>query len=323
MLTDSFNRRFNYLRLSITDACNFRCNYCLPDGYCTPPGNIPLSLPEIEAAVRAFAFSGTHKIRLTGGEPTLRKDLPEIIQCCKQVEGINTVALTTNGYRLHKDIDDYLNAGLDALNISLDSLRPDMFRLITGHNKLQQILKTIEQTLAKGLTRLKINAVLMQDFNYPELNHFLDWIKDTPVTLRFIELMQTGDNTDFYHRQHVNGQAIQIRLEQEGWLPIIRAADAGPALEYRHPDYAGNIGLIMPYSKDFCTTCNRLRLSSTGKLHLCLFADDNSDLRPFLLTESTEQLAARLQQRVYGKKAGHELASQNTGSTQHLAMLGG
>lgn len=323
MLTDRFNRRFTYLRLSVTDACNFRCNYCLPDGYCPTDSDRLLSLTEIAAVAKVFAHCGTRKIRITGGEPSLRKDLPAIIRSCKQTEGIETVALTSNGYRLHKDIDSYIDAGLDALNISIDSLRPAMFKLITGHDKLSQTLNAIESAIAKGLTRVKINAVLMQDFNRAELDSFLDWIKDTPVTLRFIELMQTGDNGAFYRAQHVSGQSVQQQLLANGWLQVYRGQDAGPALEYSHPDYAGNVGLIMPYSKDFCDSCNRLRLSSSGKLHLCLFADDNSDLRPYLLQESTEAVAERLHSLVLGKKASHYLEQQHTGATKHLAMLGG
>lgn len=327
MLIDQHNRRFSYLRLSVTDVCNFRCNYCLPDGYeaqgCKSQQTAPLSPKEIKALVKAFALNGTRKIRLTGGEPTLRKDLAEIIHICKTTPGIETVALTTNGYRLTKQLDDYIEAGLDALNLSADSLTPETFQLITGHDSLQEVFDSIDMALARGLTKVKLNAVLLKQYNVGELNRYLDFVKDLPITLRFIELMQTGDNHQFFNQQHVSGEQIQQQLLNTDWLPILRDANAGPALEYTHPDYAGNIGLIMPYSKNFCASCNRLRVSAQGNLHLCLFADDNSSLRPYLLTESSEQLAERLRNLVLGKQPQHLLQQGHSGSTRHLAMLGG
>ncbi len=323
MLTDQFQRRFNYLRLSITDVCNFRCNYCLPDGYCDEKQPDPLNVDEIHALVSAFAANGTRKVRITGGEPTLRKDLPEIIRTCKSVEGIQTVAMTSNGYRMTKQIDSILDAGLDSLNLSADSLQPDTFRLITGHDKLQQVLDTVDMAIARGIKSLKLNAVLLRQYNWQERQQFFDYVKHRPISLRFIELMRTGDNGDYFDQQHVRGTTLQQQLIDEHWVPVLKKADAGPAIEYAHPDYQGKIGLIMPYSKDFCASCNRLRVSSQGKLHLCLFADDNMDLRPYLLTESTTELAQRIQCLVHDKLAGHDLESGFTGATRHLAMLGG
>jgi len=323
MLTDQFQRRFSYLRLSVTDVCNFRCNYCLPDGYCDEKQPEPLSVDEIHALVSAFAANGTRKVRITGGEPTLRKDLADIIRCCKSVEGINTVAMTSNGYRMNKQIDQYLAAGLDSLNLSADSLRPEIFQLITGHDKLQQVLDTVDIAIKLGISSLKLNAVLLRQYNWQERQQFFDYVKNRPISLRFIELMKTGDNGAYFDQQHVRGSSLQQQLIDDDWVPVLKGADAGPAIEYAHPQYQGKIGLIMPYSKDFCASCNRLRVSSQGKLHLCLFADDNMDLRPYLLTESTQQLAQRIQHLVHQKLAGHELESGFSGATRHLAMLGG
>lgn len=323
MLQDQFNRRFSYLRLSVTDVCNFRCNYCLPDGYCAEDKPSPLNVSEIATLVKAFALNGTTKVRITGGEPTLRKDLAEIIKTCKSIEGIETVALTSNGYRLTKQLDDYIDAGLDHLNLSADSLNPSTFKLITGHDKVQEVLNAIDIAISRGIRKIKLNAVLLKEFNENELEFFLSYIKDKQVTVRFIELMQTGDNTEFFSKQHVRGSDIQKKLIANGWIQRIRESNAGPAIEYNHPEYQGGVGLIMPYSKDFCASCNRLRISSEGKLHLCLFADDNLDLRPHLLTESTEQLAERIRRLVLGKLATHQLDQGATGSTRHLAMLGG
>lgn len=323
MLVDQFNRRFTYLRLSITDTCNFRCNYCLPDGYCANDKDAPLNVEEISALIKAFALNGTRKVRITGGEPTLRKDLADIISACKRIEGIETVALTSNGYRLTKQIDSYIDAGLDHLNLSADSLRPSTFKLITGHDKLREVLDSIEIARSRGIRKIKLNAVLLKEFNHEELSMFMNFVRDKDISVRFIELMETGDNKPFFDQQHVRGEEIQNKLIREGWVQKIREPNAGPAIEFKHPDYAGNIGLIMPYSKDFCATCNRLRISSEGKLHLCLFADDNLDLRPYLLEESTEALAARIRSLVQNKFESHHLDQGATGSTRHLAMLGG
>lgn len=322
-LIDSYNRRFSYLRLSITDVCNFRCSYCLPDGYQCNSQTGFLQLPEIAAVVRAFALCGTRKIRLTGGEPTLRKDLPAIIAQCKNTPGIDQVALTTNGYRLRHQLASFLDAGLDALNISVDSLDPQSFQMITGHRKLGDILKAIDMALADGRTTVKLNAVLMREHNAHQLDQFLDFVRDTPITLRFIELMQTGDNGDFFRQQHTSGEQLMTQLLEQGWQQLERLPHAGPAIELSHPDYLGRIGLIMPYSKDFCSSCNRLRVSAQGNLHLCLFADSNASLRPHLLRESPAELAARLQQLVLGKAASHELHRGFSGMTTQLAMLGG
>ena len=325
MLVDQHNRRFTYLRLSITDVCNFRCNYCLPDGYSCEKNarEQPLTPQEIKKLAYAFALNGTQKIRITGGEPTLRKDLNDIIAICKSTPGINTVSLTSNGYRLSKQLDSYIDSGLDALNISADSLNADTFKLITGHNSLDEILKTIDLAIARGMKKIKVNTVLLKEYSYKELQSFLNFVKDLPITLRFIELMQTGDNQTFFEQQHVSGSTIQQMLLEQDWLQIIREPNAGPAVEYTHPDYAGNIGLIMPYSKNFCNSCNRLRVSADGNMHLCLFADDNAPLRPHLLSDSTDELAQRIRNNVLGKQQQHLLQEGYSGSTRHLAMLGG
>ncbi len=323
MLIDQYKRRFTYLRLSVTDQCNFRCNYCLPDGYCKTGKVDYLNLDEIAALVAAFAKAGTRKIRLTGGEPSLRKDLCDIIRICKQTPGIEKVALTTNGYHLDRQIDGFLEAGLDALNVSVDSLHPDSFRLITGHDKLNQVLRGIDLALEKGLGRVKLNAVLMKSFNAPQLDSFLDYVKYKPVSLRLIELMETGDNGEFFNAEHVNSQNIKQQLLADGWVTQARRPDDGPATEFVHPDYAGRFGLIMPYSKGFCDQCNRLRVTSLGNLGLCLFADNNLNLRPLLQTLDSRQLAGHLHQLLSGKKESHLLQQHNCGSTRNLSQYGG
>jgi cyclic pyranopterin phosphate synthase len=323
MLADNFGRRFYYLRLSITDVCNFRCNYCLPDGYACDHERDFLRLDEISRLAKGFADMGTEKIRITGGEPSLRKDLPEIINAVKQTQGIKTVALTSNGFKLPEHLPSWLDAGLDALNISIDSLDPRQFHAITGHNKLDTVLKGIDQGLSAGFTNIKVNTVLMRQYSGHEMQSFLDWVKDTPITLRFIELMQTGDNKAFFDQQHLKGQSIKEQLLNSGWQSVIKEKSAGPAQEFWHPDYAGKIGLIMPYSKDFCNSCNRLRVSSLGKLHLCLFADHGLNLRDYLQTDDVAPLQEQIKHLLGDKKATHFLKEGFTGATKHLAMLGG
>jgi len=323
MLTDNFGRRFSYLRLSITDVCNFSCTYCLPDGYqCDQPRDF-LSIPEIKRITKAFAELGTEKIRITGGEPALRKDLPEIIQICKETPGIKKVAITSNGFKLPEHLPLWLEAGIDAINISIDSLDPRQFLAITGHDKLKTILKGIDMAVADGRASVKVNTVLMREHSGKDIQSYLNWLKDTPITLRFIELMQTGDNKAFFDAQHVQGSRIKQNLILDGWLPVIQNKSAGPAQEFYHPDYQGKVGLIMPYSKDFCNTCNRLRISSSGKLHLCLFGEEGLSLREQLQSDDLEPLQAKILGLLGDKKATHYLHEKLTGATKHLAMLGG
>ncbi len=321
MLQDNYGRRFHYLRMSITDVCNFRCTYCLPDGYQSGDRSF-LSVNEIETVAKAFAGLGTSKIRITGGEPSLRKDLTDIIQVCASTKGINRVAMTSNGFRLEKDVEEWHQAGLDSLNISIDSFDPHMFYSITGHNKLDSILRGIDAALKLGV-EVKINAVLMKQYNAKEMSRFLNWVKTNPVTVRFIELMQTGDNASFFGENHVSGEPIKKNLLKQGWGQVVRDKASGPAQEFQHPDYKGRIGLIMPYSKDFCSTCNRLRISALGKLHLCLFSDSGIDLRPYMSNGDCVGLQHALVENLNNKKATHYLQQGLSGATTDLAMLGG
>ncbi len=322
MLQDTFGRRFHYLRLSITDVCNFRCTYCLPDGYqCDSDRNF-LSLAEIKTIAQAFAALGTSKIRLTGGEPSLRKDLPEIIAACAQTPGIENVVITTNGYRFPDIIDEWHAAGIGGINVSIDSLDPNVFSAITGADKLKAILAGIERASALGIP-VKINSVLMKGVNEHSLKQFQNWLKDTPVTLRFIELMETGLSHQFFKQHHVPGEPLKQQLLHEGWTRVVRGKSAGPAQEFQHPDYAGRIGLIMPYSKDFCDSCNRLRISATGKLHLCLFAEQGLSLREEIASGDQQALQHKITHMLNDKEVSHWLQDGFTGATKNLAMLGG
>ncbi|TKB51068.1 GTP 3',8-cyclase MoaA [Ferrimonas sediminicola] len=323
-LHDRFGREFHYLRLSITDACNFKCQYCLPDGY-RPDGKPRfMTLDEIRRVITAFAQVGTRKIRITGGEPTMRKDFSQVIELAANTPGVNTVATTTNGYRLAANAQRWFDLGLSQINVSLDSMDEGLFRQITGDGRQQLVLDGIEAALDAGYRRVKINVVLLKDLNAQQLPQFLDYIRRRPVDIRFIELMETGLGQDYFQKHHVSGQVIKQQLLAQGWREDPRGPDDGPAQNFIHPDYAGRIGLIMPYAKDFCATCNRLRVSSIGKLHLCLFTECGIELRDLLGHDDHQpQLIARLHEQLRLKGATHQLHQGLTGVTQHLASIGG
>ncbi|SEG27169.1 GTP 3',8-cyclase MoaA [Vibrio hangzhouensis] len=323
---DKFNRKFYYLRLSVTDVCNFKCTYCLPDGYKPPGQKRPafLTLPEIKRVVTAFADCGTSKVRITGGEPSLRKDFPQIIETIASTSGITKVATTTNGYRMAKQVDTWRQAGLTHINVSVDSLDPRMFHQITGENKFTEVMAGIDRAFEVGYEQVKVNVVLMKDLNAKELPAFLNWIKDRPIQLRFIELMQTGEMDDLFNKHHVSGVEIRNQLISNGWILKARANNDGPAQVFVHADYQGEIGLIMPYEKNFCESCNRLRVSAMGKLHLCLFGEHGIDLRDLLQADAQEAaLIERIQAQLQTKSVSHFLHDGNSGMTPHLASIGG
>ena len=325
LLSDSFGRQFPYLRLSITDACNFSCTYCLPNGYVkSETAQSHLSRDEIINLVSAFAELGTWKIRLTGGEPTLRRDLLAIVREIKAVPGIRKIALSTNGYRLKDQARDLFEAGVNALNVSIDSLDPERFEKLTGFSKLTEILEGIDTARAIGFTQVKVNAVLLAETCDAETALFLKWIKNVPVTVRFIELMPTGQNQEFFKSHHVQGSLLADRLKNEGWSNRPRLAADGPAQEFEHPDYTGRIGLITPYAKDFCQSCNRLRVTSQGDLRLCLFGEGGTSVRHFLQSPTQrddlkELISALLNQ----KEISHYLPEGRFGNNQTFSAMGG
>ncbi len=323
-LSDGFGRRFPYLRLSVTDVCNFKCAYCLPHGYKKADGPSFLTRPELTRLVKAFAGLGVWKIRLTGGEPTIREDFLELVQDIREIEGVKNMAFTTNGYRLPQRAAEYYAAGLRAINISVDSLQRENFHSITGHDRLLEVMEVVESSLEAGFESVKINTVLLKGMNDQELGDFVEFVKTRPISLRFIELMQTRDNRSFFEAHHLSGETLVRFLQEQGWVVALPKEGAGPAVEFVHPDSMGKIGLIAPYSKDFCKTCNRLRVSSRGDLHLCLFGEGGISLRGYLQEDRQIDL---LQERIVSllayKRSTHFLAQGDSGSTSHLAAIGG
>ncbi|MFA6218331.1 MAG: GTP 3',8-cyclase MoaA [Erythrobacter sp.] len=324
-LEDGYGRRFAYLRLSLTERCNFRCTYCLPQGFRKQPG-LPaeLSREEMVRAVRAFARVGLWKLRLTGGEPTVRPDFDDIARDIGRIAGIRRLAMTTNGYRLAERAADWRAAGIDAINVSIDTLDPAEFARITGHDRLDQVVAGVDAALAAGFDTVKVNSVLMRGLAGADWDGILAFVAERPVVWRFIELMRTNDNAAFHARQRTPGEAIHARLMEAGWTPLARDIGAGPSVDYAHPGFAGRIGLIAPYAPGFCDSCNRLRLSSRGRLHLCLFGEGGIDLRDLLQSDNQhDELVERILAAMPAKARGHRLHEGISGATPHLASIGG
>ena len=222
------------------------------------------------------------------------------------------------------NVAEWKSAGITSINVSVDSLDPRMFHSITGENKFHDVMRGIDQAFECGYQKIKVNSVLMKNLNDKEFDQFLNWIKDRPIQMRFIELMQTGEMDSFFDKYHISGQVLANKLLHSGWQLKKRGRSDGPAKVFYHPDYVGEIGLIMPYEKNFCASCNRLRVSAKGKLHLCLFGEEGIDLRDLL--QSDEQqfiLRARLFSALQGKREHHFLHLGDSGVRANLATIGG
>ncbi len=323
-LHDGFGRTFKYLRLSVTDVCNFKCSYCLPGGYQSCGKPAPLSLDELRRAATAFSELGVSKIRLTGGEPTIRKDFDTIASTISSLPKVQKLALTTNGYKLPERANQWREAGINAINVSLDSLSPKNFKRITGHDRQDEVLRGIDAAFEAGFDTVKLNAVYLKGINDHEIDAYMALAKERPLSIRFIELMETGDHAAFFKDHHISTDILKQKLEKTGWTQKLKAADAGPADTYIHPDYQGEFGIIAPYSKDFCKSCNRLRFSSQGNLHLCLFGSFGLPMRKLLQTDAQiPELKERLLTSVKRKVASHHLGAGNTGMTKNLSAIGG
>ena len=327
-LQDTFGRKFPYIRLSITDVCNFKCTYCLPEGYKKTPGDTRsfMSAEEISRLTKALTQLGVCKIRLTGGEPTVRKDFFNILKDMKQNSNIPKVTMTTNGYRLDKIAKQLHEAGLDGINISIDSLNRETFKKLTGHDRLNEILEGIKILQKLGFGNIKVNAVLLKGINdtHEEFEKFGNFIKNNKIDFRFIELMQTGDNLDYFKKNHVSSKIFKDYLEKNNWISQTFGKDAGPSLNFIHPTFEGKFGLIAPYSKGFCQTCNRLRITSRGDLRLCLFGNTGISIRHLLQNDTQKnELVDLIIKQLHLKKESHYLELGDTGITPNLSSTGG
>lgn len=323
-LRDALGREFHYLRLSVTHRCNFRCFYCLPEGSSQVPDAQPLSFAEIGRLVAAFTGFGFWKVRLTGGEPTVRQDICEVVRRVAAAPGVSRVGLTTNGYRLTAIAQELRAGGLASLNVSLDSLDPQRFRQITGNPQLDQIVVGIEAALDAGIPSVKVNVVLLRGLDEPEIDRFLQWTSRRPLTIRFIELMETIENRPFFRQFHLPAEVIRQKLEKEGWIAQERDGREGPATNYGHPHHTGKIGLISARNSGFCNSCNRLRVSATGELRLCLFGNEVVPLRPLLQRdEDREALMSLIESSMVRKPASHHRGEGRCGAVTNLAVIGG
>ena len=271
MLRDSFGRSFPYIRLSITDVCNFKCGYCLPNGYQVDKSDNRkfLHLEEIRRLAKVFSKLGVCKIRLTGGEPTVRKDFFDIIKILKNEAGIKKVVITTNGYHLDEKARMLVDSGLNGINISIDSLDRNTFKNVTGHDRLPEILK--------GINILHVSSKIFKEY-----------------------------------------------LNKNNWIYQTLGKDAGPSLNYINPEYKGKFGIIAPYSKDFCRSCNRLRITSRGDLRLCLFGNTGISIRHLLQKDDQiEELQDLIMGQMKFKKESHHLELGETGLTKNLSNTGG
>jgi len=330
-LIDAFGRRLTYLRVSVTDRCNLRCAYCLPADASFPFGDRDfLSVTEIEAIVGALARLGIRRVRLTGGEPLLRRDILEIARRVKALPGIEDLALSTNGTELERLAPALKEAGVDRVNVSLDSLDPDTFREITRTGDVEQVWRGIEAALAAGLHPVKLNAVLLAQSNLDDLDRLVALTLDRPLSIRFIEMMPTASNQHLQPAEYISCEAIRARIEERfGVLEPAGTLTArtGPAKAFRLAGAQGEVGFITPLSHTFCAECNRLRLTARGELRLCLFADRVFPLRPLLAAAAPADREAALEEEILRvlqeKPAEHMLTQGNYGNLVSFMQIGG
>lgn len=276
-MKDLYGREINYLRISVTDLCNLRCQYCMPeDGVCKVEHQDVLSTEEFYEIAKVFVELGVEKIRITGGEPLVKNGIVELVEKIASLD-LKELAMTTNGLLLPKYAEDLKKAGLDRVNVSLDTLDAYKYSEITRGGDLFEVLKGIDEAKRVGLTPIKINTVLIGDFNIDEIENFVYITKEEEIDVRFIELMPIGQASDWASEKFVSNNMILSTVSE---LEKTEAIDSSsPAVYYRFPDGKGRVGIINPISCKFCDACNRVRLTSRGKLKLCLHSDDEIDLK--------------------------------------------
>ena len=280
-LKDGFNRTIDYLRVSVTDRCNLRCVYCMPEeGLPWIAKHDILSFEEIVAVVEAAASVGVRSIRLTGGEPLVRRDLDRLVAQIAAVPGIEDIALSTNALLLEAQLEGLVAAGLRRVNISLDTLREDRFFAIARRPGLARVLGGIDAAIAAGLAPIKLNCVVMRGQNDDEIADFAALTKARAVFVRFIEVMPVEENLGLQRDTYVASDEILERVRSIGEIvPVAGPGGNGPARYFAFPGAPGAVGVISPLSHDYCEKCNRVRLTADGRLRLCLFGDQHLDLR--------------------------------------------
>lgn len=320
-MKDRFNREIKYLRISITENCNLKCIYCSPSEgeQCIEEQTKYLTAEEIELVVRSMAKIGISKVRITGGEPLVRKDACEIIERIANVPGVKDISLTTNGIMLNKMAEKLRAAGLTRLNISLDSLKEEKFSYITGGGNLKDTIAGIKKSLAVGLQPVKINTVLVKGINDDEIDSFIELTKDMPLQVRFIELMPIGPYGEANADKIIPNEDI---IKAHPQLVFDYKSNKGqPATYYTIDGYKGKVGFISPMSHKFCSTCNRIRMTSDGKLKPCLGNNGEIDLIE-TIRKFPEKLDDLIQDTIFNKPQGHNFG-KDFSSVRSMNKIGG
>jgi cyclic pyranopterin phosphate synthase len=311
-LLDGHGRPIGDVRISVTDRCNFRCQYCMPaEGLPWLERSEVLSFEEIERLVALLARMGVHKVRLTGGEPLVRRDFPRLVSMLAAVPGIDDLAATTNGYLLERDAAALVDAGLKRFNISIDSLQADRFFELTRRDALPRVLRGIEALAAYGGDDLviKLNAVALRDFTEEEALPFAAFAREHPFEVRFIEFMPLDADHTWTPDQVLTGDEIRTIIEREHRLEPIERERSATAVTYRFADGGrGRLGFINPVSHPFCSDCDRIRITADGKLRTCLFSLNETDLREPLRSGATDdEIEALVRAAVWRKELKHHV----------------
>lgn len=320
-LKDNYNRYFSYLRLSITDLCNFQCKYCMPDGFKVKKKSY-LSIEEIYNLISAFSELGVCKVRITGGEPTVRKDFLNISSVISSFSTIKSLVFTTNGYRLLDLNEHIVKSGITGVNVSLDTLNNKKFSIITNRNYFKKVFEGILSVLKLNIN-VKINIVLSDLFSLEDFENFYSLIKYKKINIRFINQMET--NFVKKNKKSIDMNYILKFLKEDGWIiSSNKKVSDGPALNFNNYKFMGTIGIINPYSNSFCLSCNRLRVSSDGALFLCLFGGKGYSLRKYLASSKYKlTLQKFLIETVKVKSYSHFLDYKNFGALNTFSSIGG
>lgn len=324
-LTDKFGRNIEYLRLSVTDRCDLRCNYCMPEGFKDfgEPEDW-LTFDEIERVIRVFGELGTKRIRITGGEPLVRRNLPELAARLSLLPGIEDLSLSSNATRMQKQAFPLKKAGISRINISLDTLREDRFKEITGGGKLEKVINGLLAAREAGFHPVKINMVVMRGVNDDEVEDMVQFCIDHDFTLRFIETMPMGNTGREASQQYIPLSEIHDRLAKKYKLVKANMNGGGPARYVRVEGTELRIGYITPMSQHFCDTCNRVRLSHDGTLYLCLGQNDSYPLRDLMRSGiSDEELKQHIQKAIDLKPEKHEFSENPKKLVRFMSMTGG
>ncbi|MBT9611761.1 MAG: GTP 3',8-cyclase MoaA [Burkholderiales bacterium] len=323
MLIDRFDRAIEYLRLSVTDRCDLRCTYCMPEGFqdFEEPAHW-LNFDEIERVVGAFARLGVSRVRLTGGEPLLRRNLPDLARRLKQLPGLNDLSLSTNATQLDKHADALFQAGVSRINVSLDSLHADRIAQVTGRDVLPKIMAGLDAAKRAGFAPIKINMVALQGVNDDEIDTMVDYCITQGYVLRLIETMPMGDTGR--QARHLDLQPVKERLRARFGLIDGVQSGGGPARYLQTPDNTFSVGFITPISQHFCDTCNRVRLAVDGTLYMCLGQNDQVALRPMLRNGASDKdIEQAILQAIAQKPERHEFREEPAKLIRFMSATGG